>query len=59
MSEEELKVALSLLEEERSDIILKMKSLRKEWLSEETKLISLNLQRDKLKEQLTKLKYSQ
>lgn len=59
MSEEELKEALAALEEDRSDIILKMKSLRKEWLSEETKLISLNLQRDKLKEQLTKLKHSQ
>ena len=57
MSEEEINKALAILEDKRLDIRTKMKSLRKEWLNEETKLIDLNLQKDKLEEQLKKLSY--
>lgn len=35
-----------------------MKAIREEWLSYETKLIGLNLERDKIQDKLAKIKNS-
>ncbi len=56
LSEKDLLESISLLDEDREELRSKMNKLRKEFLATETKLISLNLRKEQLQEQLTKLR---
>jgi len=58
MSENQLLLELSKIDEARTELRSKMKAIREEWLSYETKLIGLNLERDKIQDKLAKIKNS-